>query len=153
MPGVPNDIADLKVATDDLELQIKGYSGNSKDEYDWINAKLLLKQGELDQMTRQKKEITANYRKLDEECRCACDQIQGLKETIEEQSGAAEVLKGAYTCDHWEILDFSEKIIDLLSNKKACKKMIEMNRKSLQAISWENTGHQILEVFNSVTPK
>lgn len=77
----------------------------------------------------------------------------GLPMVLSKQSGAAEVLKGAYTCDHWEILDFSEKIIDLLSNKKACKKMIEMNRKSLQSISWENTGHQILEVFNSVTPK
>lgn len=74
----------------------------------------------------------------------------GLPMVLSKQSGASEVLTAAYTCDHRETREFSERILELLANKKACKKMIELNHKALQSVSWEKTARQILEVFNNL---
>jgi hypothetical protein len=73
----------------------------------------------------------------------------GLPVVLSRQSGASEVLDGCLMADYWDINDFAEKIIYLLEDKKACKKMVDKNRKSLQSISWEITVDQILNVFHN----
>ena len=76
----------------------------------------------------------------------------GLPMVLSRQCGAAEILDAAYTADYWEIWEFADKILELLDNKKACKGMIEKNRKALQSISWELTADKVLDVFNNLNP-
>lgn len=74
----------------------------------------------------------------------------GLPVVLSNQSGAAEVLSGALSADHWDIDAFVKHIVSILKNDKIRKKIIDTNNKDLKGLSWENTADQVLSVFDKV---
>ena len=74
----------------------------------------------------------------------------GLPVVLSKQSGAAEVLSGALSADHWDVDKFVKHIVSTLKNDKVRKKIIDKNSKDLKELSWENTATQVLNVFDKV---
>ena len=73
-----------------------------------------------------------------------------LPVVLSKQSGAAEVLSGALSADHWDVDGFVKHIVSVLKNDKVRKKIIDKNSKDLKELSWENTADQVLNVFEKV---
>jgi glycogen(starch) synthase len=73
-----------------------------------------------------------------------------LPVVLSKQSGAAEVLSGALSADHWDTDTFVKHIVSIFKNDKLRKKIIDKNNEDLKELSWENTADQVLSVFDKV---
>ena len=74
----------------------------------------------------------------------------GLPVVLSKQSGAAEVLSGALSADHWDTEAFVKHIISIFRRDVLRKKIIDKNYKDLKGLSWENTANQVLNVFDKI---
>ncbi|MFT7161805.1 MAG: glycogen(starch) synthase, partial [Bacteroidia bacterium] len=73
-----------------------------------------------------------------------------LPVVLSKQSGAAEVLSGALSADHWDVNRFVKHIVSILKNDKVRKRIIDKNSKDLKKLSWKNTADQVFNVFDKV---
>ncbi|MFT7034742.1 MAG: glycogen(starch) synthase [Cyclobacteriaceae bacterium] len=73
-----------------------------------------------------------------------------LPVVLSKQSGAAEVLSGALSADHWDVNRFVKHIVSILKNDKVRKTIIDKNSKDLKKLSWKNTADQVFNVFDKV---
>jgi glycosyltransferase involved in cell wall biosynthesis len=72
----------------------------------------------------------------------------GIPVVISKRSGAAEVLKGAFTVDFWDTEKMADLIIMLLTDKKLYKDSVEQGFKDLKNLTWENSAKNILQLYS-----
>ena len=68
---------------------------------------------------------------------------------LSNQSGASEVLKGAFLADSWDIDTFANHIDSILKNAEKVKAGIELNKKCLKDLTWKKAAREIFDIFNS----
>ena len=71
----------------------------------------------------------------------------GLPVVLSRQSGAAEVLPGAFVADYWQVNELAEKVVYCLINKKPTSEAVALNKAALSATSWPNTAKAIAEIL------
>jgi glycogen(starch) synthase len=72
---------------------------------------------------------------------------------VSDQSGVAEVLKGAQAVDRDDIGGYVKKIEQILADDKFTAKIIEENRKCIKTMSWPNVAQQIDNLFITILNK
>ena len=69
---------------------------------------------------------------------------------VSDQSGVSEVLKGAQAVDYNDIDGYVKKIEQILTNDEFAAAIVEQNKKSIKAMSWQNVAEQIDELFRAI---
>lgn len=73
----------------------------------------------------------------------------GVPIVLSKQSGAAEVLKGAFLADSWDIDSFATHINSILNNSEKVKTAVDLNKNCLKGITWKKAAQEIFDTFNS----
>ncbi|OFZ20939.1 MAG: hypothetical protein A2202_02095 [Bdellovibrionales bacterium RIFOXYA1_FULL_36_14] len=66
---------------------------------------------------------------------------------VSHQSGIAEILEHAKKVDFWNVKELSSAMIEILTNDKVSKQMVENNRKCLDQIDWKNVADHIISIY------
>ena len=74
----------------------------------------------------------------------------GLPVVLSRQSGAAEILSGSLSADHWDVDTFASHIVSLLKSDKKATQMVKANRKDLSMLTWEHTAQDVVNLLNSL---
>ena len=74
----------------------------------------------------------------------------GLPMVISKQSGAAEVLEGVLTSDHWDVDSFVRNIELLLDEVNVAKKSVSLNKKSIKQLSWKKVSKELIKIFENL---
>ncbi|MCB0515793.1 MAG: glycosyltransferase family 4 protein [Chitinophagales bacterium] len=74
----------------------------------------------------------------------------GVPMVISKQSGAAEVLSGALTADHWDVYKMADQIVELLENEKLCQDLVQQNFEDIKHLTWDDTAQKLMKVFEKL---
>ena len=77
----------------------------------------------------------------------------GVPVVLSKQSGAAELLKGAFLANASDTETFTKHIDGILTDPKTAQKAIDSNLKCLEALTWKNAAKEINSIFNSCIKK
>ena len=66
---------------------------------------------------------------------------------VSHQSGIAEILEHAKKVDFWNVKELSSAMIDILTNDKVTRQMVENNRKCLDQIDWKNVADHVISIY------
>jgi len=69
---------------------------------------------------------------------------------ISKQSGVAEVLKNAIKVDFWDVNKMADMILMLIENDKIAREVSEKCKDDMANIGWDNAGHKIINVYESL---
>jgi glycosyltransferase involved in cell wall biosynthesis len=69
---------------------------------------------------------------------------------VSNQSGVAEVLKGAVRTDYWDTNLLSKRILAILNNKKTSKYIVSKQTKDLQNISWDKSAKELCNLYHKL---
>ncbi|OFZ27897.1 MAG: hypothetical protein A2381_07845 [Bdellovibrionales bacterium RIFOXYB1_FULL_37_110] len=67
---------------------------------------------------------------------------------VSHQSGIAEILEHAKKVDFWNVQELSSAMIDILTNDKVTRQMVENNRKCLDQIDWKHVADHIISIYH-----
>lgn len=73
----------------------------------------------------------------------------GVPIVLSKQSGASEILKGAFLADSWDIDSFASHIDSILNNSKKAKIAVDLNKISIKDIIWKKAAQEIINTFDS----
>lgn len=66
---------------------------------------------------------------------------------LSNQSGVAEVLKGAVLVDFWDVSKLANTIVALLKNQELAREVVARCRERMKSISWDNAGLRLMEIY------
>ncbi len=69
---------------------------------------------------------------------------------ISKQSGVAEVMKGALTAVFWDVNKMAEHIVNLITDEKLYKEVVEQGKKDIEASTWDATADKVINVYNTL---
>lgn len=72
---------------------------------------------------------------------------------ISKQSGVAEVMKGALKADFWDVNKMAEHIVNLITDDKLYKEMVEQGKKDIAASTWDATADKVIRVYERILPQ
>lgn len=74
----------------------------------------------------------------------------GLPVILSSKTGAAEILNRTPTADFWDIERFSKLILAFKKDRKMRDQVIDMNKKSIEDLSWDKSAQRVKNVFYDV---
>jgi glycogen synthase len=74
----------------------------------------------------------------------------GTPTIISKQSGCAEILTHAIKTDYWDIDTMADAIYSIVKNPAMYKSLREAGRNEVNNIKWEDAGHKVRRIYDSV---
>ena len=75
----------------------------------------------------------------------------GIPAVISNQSGVAEVLKGALKADYWDVELMARHINDLLTDEELRARVVEQAKLDIAASTWDASAAKVMEVYEELT--
>jgi glycosyltransferase involved in cell wall biosynthesis len=69
---------------------------------------------------------------------------------LSKHSGVAEVLKGAYLVDFWDVSKLAASIVQLLQNDTLAREVVARCQGDMQHIGWSHAGYRISNVYRAL---